>query len=196
MQYMENAHQLCVVLFSYLPFVRTSWLALIVLCMRISILGCSVFSLLEQTSQCDHSVVESCCYCLCVSYSGFLWQWADQASLKWGERAVNSSWREPFLPPASAWAPWWLSSVSRTSKGHFQFGCDLPLQPLYQCKRRVDQSNTKFHFPPSFAGILMKFSPALQNRSWRALHSQSPAPVCLRRRTSRWVLRGCKSHCL
>lgn len=54
----------------------------------------------------------------------------------------------------------------------------------------------------SFAGILMKFSPALQNLSWRVLRSQSPAPVPLMRRASGWALwvcinrKGCFHLCL
>lgn len=45
----------------------------------------------------------------------------------------------------------------------------------------------------SFAGILMKFSAALQNPCWRVHRLLIPAPVSLRRRTSRWALWMCKS---
>lgn len=63
---------------------------------------------------------------------------------------------------------------------------DFPL--IFILIQIYEQSRCLLMFPfLSFAGILMKFSPASRNRSWRRLRIQSP-PVCMRRTTSGWAL--------
>lgn len=82
----------------------------------------TVFSVFSQWSFCCS--VFAVTVCVSVLFPGFLCQSVDQASLKWGGRAASSSWTDPCRLPVSEWAPWWLSSVLTTSKGHFELDDD------------------------------------------------------------------------
>lgn len=148
----------------------------------------TVFSVFSQWSFCCS--VFAVTVCVSVLFPGFLCQSVDQASLKWGGRAASSSWTDPCRLPVSEWAPWWLSSVLTTSKGHFELDDDCLSSVFFFILTKIYEQSCClliFFFFFSFAGILMKFFPASQNRSWRRLRIQSP-PACMRRRTSGWVL--------